>query len=1087
MYFNRALHANQYSQKTAYGGIKLFQAIYQEINNASNRWANEEEVRHDWLRHLENGLNIQFNAERGRTDAKYNQVIIEFKAPGSFYGRDNSPFFREAIDNRLARYIPDQAQKEGIDETEYIGIAIDGYHIAFARYESGRIIYGDLMPLCRESINMVCLALSNSNWRALTAENLIEDFGLSSTTGIRTLQALADFLGSCLSATAPNKVQMMFEEWRTFFGQVSNLSIQQVQTAGRDIRFSIEVSPENELSAKLFTIHTYNSLLIKLLAAEILSQYELTSYNDFAEFSACQEIDSLCKILHKDIELGELFSTAGINRFVDEVIFSWYLDARSTHPEVFHSIKDVLSRLSIYRMDTIKRVGPGDLLKNLYQGLVSDPLRKGLGEFYTPDWLIDLTIERANIADIMGTRVLDPTCGSGTCLLHIIRMKRDAAKALGMLDSEILEHIVNNVWGFDLNPLAVQSARVNYLIAIIDIIRDCPGQHFEIPILLADAVYSPSPNLGKDARVVEYQIGSATADLTITLPVDLVQDKVRLDDILELLSEMVEEGCSYEHLETRMLSRRLATLEMCESWKEILMNTYNRVLDLHRRNWNGIWFRIARNFFRSSVAGEFDLVIGNPPWVRWSNLPVAYRSRINPTCRRYDIFSETSYHGGNELDISGMILYTTADKWLKENGKLAFIITQTHFQSPSSSGFRSFSLDSGHTLLPISVDDLKKIQPFPGVTNKTAVLVINKVIGQTITYPITYRVWNIREEYSGRIEPNLTYRDVLEHVKIEDLVAAPITTDKSPWAILPPGRLNGLRRLIGEGKLVGRKGVMTDLNGVYMVEVTGVNDTIKRVQIKTRPEAGRNDIGQARQFWVEPDLLYPLLKGAADFSMCYTQPANNLYVIVPNLGIRREHFTHMETEIEGNLPLTRRFFQTYREKLEQRSTYRTRLSRAPFYSIYDVGEYTFSPYKVVWAEQSSRFKAAVVESGVVPILGERAYVPDHKVYFVSFEDRCSAYFLCGLLTSRSVRELIESHTISIQVGNIFRYLTLPQFDNQNQMHIELADLTIEAHKITDSIERQKYINSCSRIADAILFDEKSDSIIKEKSNNQMNI
>ncbi|TOG85781.1 hypothetical protein, partial [Vibrio parahaemolyticus] len=82
-----------------------------------------------------------------------------------------------------------------------------------------------------------------------------------------------------------------------------------------------------------------------------------------------------------------------------------------------------------------------------------------------------------------------------------------------------------------------------------------------------------------------------------------------------------------------------------------------------------------------------------PPWVRWSALPTDYREKIKSTCEEYEIFSETKFHGGNELDISGMITYTTSDKWLKYNGRLVFVITQTHFQSPSSQGFRSFKIN----------------------------------------------------------------------------------------------------------------------------------------------------------------------------------------------------------------------------------------------------------------------------------------------------------------------------------------------------------------------------------------------------------
>ncbi|MHA7062876.1 hypothetical protein [Azospirillum argentinense] len=68
------------------------------------------------------------------------------------------------------------------------------------------------------------------------------------------------------------------------------------------------------------------------------------------------------------------------------------------------------------------------------------------------------------------------------------------------------------------------------------------------------------------------------------------------------------------------------------AWRTLLKRTYDQVLDLHRREWNGIWFRIVRNFFWSATAGQFDLIAGNPSWVRWLNLPEVYRNRAKPTC-----------------------------------------------------------------------------------------------------------------------------------------------------------------------------------------------------------------------------------------------------------------------------------------------------------------------------------------------------------------------------------------------------------------------------------------------------------------------
>ena len=61
----------------------------------------------------------------------------------------------------------------------YQGIAIDGESIAFVHIssENGQPIPGPIMPLSPDSVQMVFEACRQSCRRAVTATNLIEDFG----------------------------------------------------------------------------------------------------------------------------------------------------------------------------------------------------------------------------------------------------------------------------------------------------------------------------------------------------------------------------------------------------------------------------------------------------------------------------------------------------------------------------------------------------------------------------------------------------------------------------------------------------------------------------------------------------------------------------------------------------------------------------------------------------------------------------------------------------------------------------------------------------------------------------------------------
>ena len=86
----------------------------------------------------------------------------------------------------------------------------------------------------------------------------------------------------------------------------------------------------------------------------------------------------------------------------------------------------------------------------------------------------------------LSTRVLDPACGSGTFLVKVIaRIRQSFAanpEAFPGAEKGLLEAILNNVVGFDINPLAVLASRTNFLIAIRDLLRY--SGELELPVYL---------------------------------------------------------------------------------------------------------------------------------------------------------------------------------------------------------------------------------------------------------------------------------------------------------------------------------------------------------------------------------------------------------------------------------------------------------------------------------------------------------------------------------------------------------------------------------------------------------------------------
>lgn len=1021
---------------------------------------------------------IQLESERGRRDASYNNVILEYKDYGYFKGSDRSSKFLEAT-NQLKRYIQSKAIEDGEEQSYYIGIATDAKHIAFCSVEDDEVSWGPLLPLNEAACEKLLKTLQGANHRTLTTSNLIDDFGHCSDVGKQLMSALSNELTLHFNQDKNNKIKMLFREWKELFGQVSGLTTEKRRKIRSEVSFDapnlVGMGKEKEdydIAGLLFVIHTYNALIMKLLGAEIVSNIGFTQYRDFCDHISAQGDSLLLNTLKVEIEGGKLFENAGIKGFVEEALFSWYLDITldTDKREVASAIRKAATQLSLYRMDYLTAARSRDVLKGLYQALVPDVLRKSLGEFYTPDWLVEHTTVRAQVTDWIGSRVLDPTCGSGSFLLNALNRKKEAAHKESMGPEATVDMLLDTVWGFDLNPLAVQAARVNYLIAISDLLKECGSKEVELPILLADSVYSPARELLTDKKTISYKVGSKVANLNVTFPRELIKQRVKLDHVFSVIGNGIERDDTFGKIVEKLRRQKVIEDSEIDLWQDYLYDAYSQVMELHRNNWNGIWFRIIRNFFWTTVAGKFDVVLGNPPWVRWSALPEDYREKVKETCEAYEIFSDTKFYGGNELDISGMIAYTVADTWLKADGVMAFVMPQNHFQTPSSQGFRSFRINSEFSLIPTLVDDLKALKPF-SAANKTAVVCFKKSAGAPSNlYPVGYNLWSAKEGFSKTINEYETLDSVLKRVTVEQNEANPVGDERSPWAIMAPHRFELCKSIRGESKWVnGRKGVTADLNGIYMVEVLEVDDTKRQVKIRTRPEAGKKDIGPVSTFWVEPDLLYPLVKGAGDFSSCYFKPKKELFIFVPNKGITKQALLDAEEIVENDLPKTFRYFNMYKSLLQDRSTYKLRLSKYDFYHIYNVGSYSFSPYKVIWAEQSGCFSSVVVSKSEVPLIGERTYVPDHKIYFVDIYDELEAYYLCGLLCAPIVKEYIESHTISIQVSNIFKHMDLPCYDVKNQKHKALSVIVKDAHECDDPIKRNTLISKLGVLAEQIIM------------------
>ena len=279
---------------------------------------------------------------------------------------------------------------------------------------------------------------------------------------------------------------MLFNDWKRVFHQVCGYSAGNIQ--GLERTFDIS-DKEIDYEALLFSIHTYYALIMKLIAAEVASltsEAFLQSYVEKIRYASLDSSSALKKEFN-NLEDGAVFYSIGIKNFLEGDYFSWYID--NWDQQIVKSLRSLIDVLCLYEAGTIELEPENvqDLLKSLYQFLVPKEIRRKLGEYYTPDWLADFVLDEVGYNGEVENRLLDPGCGSGTFLVSAIKRAKEYCYQSSRPKSEAINLILNNIVGFDLNPLAVIASRTNYLLALGDLQRFRTGD-IEIPIYLSDSI-----------------------------------------------------------------------------------------------------------------------------------------------------------------------------------------------------------------------------------------------------------------------------------------------------------------------------------------------------------------------------------------------------------------------------------------------------------------------------------------------------------------------------------------------------------------------------------------------------------------------
>ena len=604
----------------------------QEIVHGLSRRPGHETVRADVRQLLIDGLlvprdDVQLEKHipevRGRIDALLGRTIFEFKTN---LGRE-----RNDAESQLKRYIE---EREAESDDRYVGIATDGADfVSYELRDDGLRELGTYKTDTADPDGLLSWlgpAVAAGDDLPPEPEAVVRELGRQSLAWNRAVGDLRQAWAEVGSQPEPRlKRQLWAQRLELVYGA----------PVDRD---------------DIFFQHTYLSVVAKTIAMHVLG---------------------LQTPGPADLLSGRPFEQAGVTGVVESDFFDWIL-AASTGADLVHRIARHVGR---FRLGEVR----ADVLKGLYESLIDPEDRHDLGEYYTPDWLAARMCAEA-IERPLDQRVLDPSCGSGAFLFHALRRLLATAETEGLDTRATLHRCLDKVIGIDVHPVAVQIARVTYLLALGEKLRDPDRPNLAIPVYLGDALQWNVQGFLADREVLI----KVPEGPELTFPYAVTRSPVDFDAVIELMLSLSDSGQQAPNF-LAALRHRLPDLDAAS--RAVLGQTYADLHDLRVQGRDHIWGFVARNLVRpvwlSSDDQRADLVIGNPPWLSYRYMSERNQRRFRDESRRLGV-----WQGGKvatHQDLSAYFFARCCELYLKQGSHIAFVMPYAALSRRQFAGFRS--------------------------------------------------------------------------------------------------------------------------------------------------------------------------------------------------------------------------------------------------------------------------------------------------------------------------------------------------------------------------------------------------------------
>jgi type I restriction-modification system DNA methylase subunit len=333
-------------------------------------------------------------------------------------------------------------------------------------------------------------------------------------------------------------------------------------------------------------------------------------------------------------------------------------------------------RLSVHIIGEVYESFLAELLKKSRGGIRVEEQsagrkKKSQGIYYTPDDIVDQIVVNTvgktlssckTEKDLERIRVLDPACGSGSFLIRVFEeFKRNYERVnnnqTGLFEFDTRRKILqNNIFGVDLDERAVEIAKLNLMIKALEGIswQDIKGRKL-------------LPNLKLNIRCGNSLVSG-----------DLVVDETDIfngsrTEVLKKLTAL------HERFHKSSDDERNTAFDDILTNEEIINRNANSGLTGYFSDLPSTKpFNYLSAFPSVFANGGFDVVVGNPPYIKLHNI----EKELLAYCFKYYDTAE------KKCDIYSFFVERVLRLLLKDNGTLGFIISDTWLNLDSFKALR---------------------------------------------------------------------------------------------------------------------------------------------------------------------------------------------------------------------------------------------------------------------------------------------------------------------------------------------------------------------------------------------------------------